>query len=92
MKTLVIYDITDDNLRNAVSEICKNFGLSRIQKSAFLGDLASSARKELKVKLQKTLGDAEGNIQIFVLCNACIALREMIGKYTVPPELGTVIV
>jgi CRISPR-associated protein Cas2 len=92
MKTLVIYDITDDNLRNAVSEVCKNFGLSRIQKSAFLGDLVSSARKELKAKLQRTLGEAEGNIQIFVLCNACMALREIMGKYTVPPELGTVIV
>lgn len=92
MKTLVIYDITDDNLRNAVSEVCKNFGLSRIQKSAFLGDLVSSARKELKAKLQRTLGDAEGNIQIFVLCNACIALREIIGEYAVPPETGIVIV
>ncbi|MEM1548399.1 MAG: CRISPR-associated endonuclease Cas2 [Thermoproteota archaeon] len=92
MKTLVIYDITDDDLRNAISEVCKNFGLSRIQKSAFLGDLVSSSRKELKAKLQRTLGDAEGNIQIFVLCNACIALREIIGKYVVPPEMGTVIV
>lgn len=92
MKTLVIYDITDDNLRNAVSEVCKNFGLSRIQKSAFLGDLASSARKELKAKLERTLGEAEGNIQIFVLCNACIALREIIGKYTVPQEMGTIVV
>ncbi|MEM0172092.1 MAG: CRISPR-associated endonuclease Cas2 [Thermoproteota archaeon] len=92
MKTLVIYDITDDNIRNAVSEVCKNFGLSRIQKSAFLGDLTSSSRKELKAKLQRTLGEAEGNIQIFVLCNACIALRETIGKYVVPPEMGTVIV
>jgi CRISPR-associated protein Cas2 len=92
MKTLVIYDITDDNLRNAVSEVCKNFGLSRIQKSAFLGDLVSSARKELKARLQKTLGEAEGNIQIFVLCNACIALREVIGRYTAPTEAGIVIV
>jgi CRISPR-associated protein Cas2 len=92
VKTLVIYDISDDNLRNAISEVCKNFGLSRIQKSAFLGDLVSSARKDLKASLKRTLGDAEGNIQIFVLCNACIALREAMGKYTIPPEMGTVIV
>ena len=92
MKTLVIYDITDDNLINAVSEVCKNFGLSRIQKSAFLGNLVSSARKELKVALERTLGDGEGNIQIFMLCNACITFREILGKYTVPPEMGTVIV
>jgi CRISPR-associated protein Cas2 len=92
VKTLVIYDISDDNLSNAISEVCKNFGLSRIQKSAFLGDLVSSARKGLKASLKRTLGDAEGNIQIFVLCNACITLREAMGKYTIPPEMGTVIV
>ena len=44
--TLVIYDITDDNLRNRVSEVCKDFGLMRIQKSAFLGPQVSSRRRE----------------------------------------------
>ncbi len=79
MKTLVIYDITDDEIRYAVSEACKNFGLSRIQKSAFLGTLSSSRRKELKARLENILGNEKGNIQIFVLCNACLALREIIG-------------
>lgn len=80
MKTLVIYDISDDNLRNAVSEVCKNFGLLRIQKSAFIGNLTSSRRKELRDKLKEVLGDANGNIQLFVICQADMALREIIGK------------
>ena len=80
MKTLVIYDISDDNLRNAVSEVCKNFGLLRIQKSAFMGNLTSSRRKELRDKLKEVLGDANGNIQLFVICQADMALREIIGK------------
>jgi CRISPR-associated protein Cas2 len=80
LKTLVIYDISDDNLRNAVSEVCKNFGLLRIQKSAFIGNLTSSRRKELRDKLKEVLGDANGNIQLFVICQADMALREIIGK------------
>jgi len=80
LKTLVIYDISDDNLRNAVSEVCKNFGLLRIQKSAFMGNLTSSRRKELRDKLKEVLGDANGNIQLFVICQADMALREIIGK------------
>ncbi|MEM3382792.1 MAG: CRISPR-associated endonuclease Cas2 [Nitrososphaerales archaeon] len=80
MKTLVIYDISDDNLRNAVSEVCKNFGLLRIQKSAFIGNLTSSRRKELRDKLKSVLGGANGNIQLFAICQADMALREIIGK------------
>lgn len=89
---MVIYDISDDNLRTAISEVCKNFGLSRIQKSAFLGILTSLRRKELRAALRRTLGDAEGNIQIFALCDACLALREIIGEETVQPESGVIIV
>ena len=93
MKTLVIYDISDDNLRLKVSEICKNFGLSRIQKSAFLGDLKSSRRKELIASLRRVLGDNEGNIQVFVICRADFALRVIIGKVKVEEtEEGIVIV
>ena len=92
MRTLVIYDITDDRIRNLVSEICKNFGLSRIQKSAFLGKLSSSRRKELSVKLKKALGNAKGNIQIFVICEADLALREIIGQeYHEEEEEGLVV-
>ncbi|MGQ9469555.1 MAG: CRISPR-associated endonuclease Cas2 [Nitrososphaerales archaeon] len=80
MKTLVIYDISDDNLRNAISEVCKNFGLLRIQKSAFIGNLTSSRRKELRDKLKEALGDANGNIQLFAICQSDMALREIIGK------------
>ena len=93
MKTLVIYDISDDNLRLKVSEICKNFGLSRIQKSAFLGDLKSSRRKELIASLRRALGDNEGNIQVFVICRADFALRVIIGKVKVEDtEEGIIIV
>jgi len=45
MYTLVIYDITDDALRLKVAEVCKGFGLVRIQKSAFLGKIDSQRRK-----------------------------------------------
>ncbi|MEM2211365.1 MAG: CRISPR-associated endonuclease Cas2 [Nitrososphaerales archaeon] len=80
MKTLIIYDISDDEIRLRVSEVCKNFGLSRIQKSAFLGNLPQAMRKELTFTLKNVLKDDKGNIQIFVICNADLNLREVIGK------------
>ena len=89
---VVIYDISDDNIRLRVSEICKDFGLSRIQKSAFLGDLTSSRRKELITALRKALGEEEGNIHVFVICRADFALRVIIGKPTVKEEAEGIVV
>ena len=33
----VIYDISNDRTRSRVASKCKNYGLDRIQKSAFIG-------------------------------------------------------
>lgn len=76
--TLVIYDISDDRIRLRVSNICKRFGLNRIQKSAFLGEISSSRRKELVRKLRRILKGG-GNIQVFVICKPDFSLREVIG-------------
>lgn len=80
LQTLVVYDISDDTTRLKVSDACKRFGLARIQRSAFMGPLTSARRKELAAALRRILGDADGNIQIFVICRADLALREVIGK------------
>lgn len=92
MHTLVIYDITDDNIRNRVSQICKAFGLSRVQKSAFLGILSSGERKELISMLKRTLSDSDGNIQIYVICRPDMALRVELGKPYKEEEGGDVLV
>ncbi|MDD5735896.1 MAG: CRISPR-associated endonuclease Cas2, partial [Methanothrix soehngenii] len=39
MLVWVIYDISENRYRSRVAKICKNYGLFRVQKSAFLGDL-----------------------------------------------------
>jgi len=80
MYTLVIYDITDDALRLKIAEACKEFGLVRIQKSAFLGKIDSQKRKSLRHRLKEILGDNLGNIQIFLICEADMRFREMIGE------------
>lgn len=80
MQTLVIYDISDDEIRLKVSALCKRFGLTRIQKSAFMGRLTSAYRKELISALKRTIGESNGNIQVFVICRADLSLRTIIGK------------
>lgn len=80
MHTLIIYDITDNKIRDRIATACKEAGLTRIQKSAFLGILNSQQRKNLKNRLKRILGRNKGNIQIFIICNADMKLREIIGE------------
>lgn len=79
MVTLVIYDIPEDKLRVRVAEVCKDYGLQRIQWSAFRGDLNHNRREELMQRLRRTIGSKEGNIQMFPICDKDIHLRVEIG-------------
>jgi CRISPR-associated protein Cas2 len=47
MLTWVIYDISNDRTRAKIAERCKDFGLYRVQKSVFLGDLESNRMDEV---------------------------------------------
>lgn len=92
MYTLIIYDITDDEIRLKVAEACKEIGLARIQKSAFLGIIDSQKRKNLKIKLKRILGSGKGNIQFFTICEADMSTREIIGEEIEYEEEGIVFI
>jgi CRISPR-associated endoribonuclease Cas2 len=77
--TLVIYDITDDDLRNKVAHLLKKQGLKRIQKSAFAGKITSSQRSEVIAGLKRLVKDEKVNIQIYVLTETIFRNREVIG-------------
>ncbi|RJQ27283.1 MAG: CRISPR-associated endonuclease Cas2 [Peptococcaceae bacterium] len=78
MQTLVIYDIVEDKIRNRVAEACKDYGLTRIQWSAFSGNLNYNRRQELYLRLRRTLGKSEGNIQIYPICDKDLQLKKEI--------------
>jgi len=50
---LIVYDITDNGLRTKIAEILKDHGLTRIQKSAFIGELTPQEREVLAEKLKR---------------------------------------
>ncbi|ABZ83131.1 crispr-associated protein cas2 [Heliomicrobium modesticaldum Ice1] len=74
MKTLVIYDIELDKVRTKVSELCKDYGLQRIQYSAFFGELNTNRREELRQRIKKTLGRTVGRIHFFPICDKDLRL------------------
>lgn len=49
LDTLVIYDIEVDRTRNRIAEVCKDYGLERVQYSVFFGSLSRNLREEFPV-------------------------------------------
>jgi CRISPR-associated protein Cas2 len=80
MRYVVIYDITDDNLRALVAETLKDYGLQRIQYSAFIGDLRRDELNSLLVDLKNLIRDLKENVQLYPLCDMCFKGRKEVGK------------
>lgn len=76
--TLVIYDIEDNRVRLRISAICKDYGLERIQYSAFSGSLSKNKREELFLKLSKTIGNQAGKVIIQPLCEKDVRDQKII--------------
>jgi CRISPR-associated protein Cas2 len=69
LRTLLIYDIQDDRIRLRISETCLDYGLTRIQFSAFLGMLNRNKREELFLRLTSILDDNAGKILLQPICH-----------------------
>ena len=61
MHTYVIYDIVNDRIRKKIADACLDYGLKRIQYSAFLGDINTTRRRALEDKLTDQLGKAKSS-------------------------------
>lgn len=73
LRTLVIYDIVEDRVRIKVADACLDYGLARIQYSAFAGPLNRNKREELFLRLRATLGTDYGKILIQPVCGKDVA-------------------
>lgn len=78
MQTYVVYDIVEDKVRKKVADVCLDYGLARIQYSAFCGDLSRDRREALAKRLAQRLGQQEGKIEIVPVCDKDFAQRSVI--------------
>lgn len=79
----VIYDISDNALRSRVAEKCKDYGLERLQKSAFFGDMDKNSAEMLAIDMEKILEEKsspEDCIFILPMCSSCIAKKITVGR------------
>lgn len=68
MYCLLIYDISDDRIRTKVADVCLDYGLDRIQYSAFSGNISRNHQEELFLKVRNLFGKKPGNVQLIPIC------------------------
>lgn len=78
MQCLVVYDIVDDGKRTKIADACLDYGMDRIQYSAFAGDLAMTHQDELMLKIQAVLGKKPGKVQLVPICEKDWNARRLI--------------
>lgn len=83
---VLIYDIEDDRLRSRTADICLNYGLERIQFSAFFGKLNRNRRQELSLRLQREMGKASGRIRIIPVCEQDLRDMWVLDQYRVDAD------
>jgi len=83
MKTLLIYDISDDRLRARMADMCLDYGLHRIQYSALFGELSHNRQEEIVQKIKRQAGKKPMSLHVFPLCDGDFARRD---SYTQAPE------
>jgi CRISPR-associated protein Cas2 len=64
LAVLVIYDIAHDGTRSKVADCCLDYGLDRIQFSAFVGELTRTHQEELLMRIKRRIGRHAAKVQV----------------------------
>jgi CRISPR-associated protein Cas2 len=65
MRVLLVYDIVNDRQRSRVADACLDYGLDRIQFSAFSGSLNRTHQEELMMRITAIIGDGAASIHLY---------------------------
>ncbi len=76
----IIYDISADKARSRVAKACKNKGLYRVQKSAFLGTLNRNQIDELRIICEDLIDADVDSVYIFPMCEDDFKKVKLLGQ------------
>jgi CRISPR-associated protein Cas2 len=78
MRILVIYDIPSDRVRTRVADACLDYGLERIQYSAFVGTVGRPHQRELEMKVTRLLEREPAKVRFIPLDERCWEQQQVI--------------
>jgi CRISPR-associated protein Cas2 len=80
MLTWVVYDITKDRTRTKIAKRCLDFGLYRVQKSVYLGDLPPNRVEEVLQFSQELLDPETDAVFVFPMCREDFDRVRVVGQ------------
>ena len=80
MLTWVVYDISENKIRNRIVKLCKGYGLYRVQKSVFIGDLNTNELDSLGLQSGEIIDTSTDSTYIFPMCSDCFKKIQLLGK------------
>lgn len=86
MRLLVIYDISDDSSRERVARRLKLLGLTRVQRSAFVGVGGVARAKDVARAVQHLIDPATDSVIVFVVPSVSVKRALVIGTPMAPLE------
>jgi CRISPR-associated protein Cas2 len=78
--TWVVYDIANDRTRLKVAKRCLDFGLYRVQKSVFLGDLPPNRVEEILLASRDLLNVKTDSVYVFPMCRQDFDNVQIVGQ------------
>jgi len=80
MLTWVVYDISKDRTRTKIAKRCLDFGLYRVQKSVFLGDLAANRIEEIILFSRELMNLQTDSVYVFPMCQEDFDKVRIVGQ------------
>lgn len=76
----IMYDIAENKVRNRVAKKCKKYGLTRVQKSIFLGKLDINRFDELSEICQEEINEETDSVYLFPFCQEDFRRINVLGQ------------
>ena len=80
MLTWVVYDISKNRTRTKIAKRCLDFGLYRVQKSVFLGDIETNRVQEIILASTELMNLETDSVYVFPMCQEDFDKVRIVGQ------------
>jgi len=86
VSVLVLYDVENDRIRDKLADLCMNYGLVRIQFSAFLGKINRNRRQELSLRIRDLIGNQSARVRVIPIVEDAFTDMWILDQYRVDAD------
>ena len=76
----IMYDIAENKIRSKIAKTCKKYGLTRVQKSIFLGRLDTNRFDELAELCLDLIDEETDSVYLFPFCQDDFRRIQVLGQ------------